>query len=85
MKFLHHALENRPSVMLEYFNDLFYLKRAHVLLKMILSLAIHHHYTCKKIIIPICDRSHDRDVSIRWHPGGSDVHSQLSDIQKRVF
>jgi hypothetical protein len=40
--------------MLEYFNDILYIKRAGTLLKMILFLAIHHHLIFKEIISHAC-------------------------------
>jgi len=68
-KCVHHDLEKNPSVMLEYFNDLLYIERAGTMLKMILSLAIHHHFTFKEINSHACDSYHKhdchRDLSIK--------------------
>jgi hypothetical protein len=86
MKCVHHDLEKKP-ITLEYFNGLLCIKRAGILLKMILSLAIHHHFTANEIISHICDESFtQRSVnhvtprrqyflqSIKWHPKDS-THS----------
>jgi hypothetical protein len=68
-KCLHHDLEKNPSVMLEYFSDLLYITREGTLLKMILTLAIHHLFTFKEIISHACDSCHKhdchRDLSIK--------------------